>query len=343
MDNLDWCGIDVGSETLVVALRRAGHNKLLEKNFPNTPAGRQRLRYWLIRPGQEVRACLESTGTYGRDLAVLLAETPGIEVMVANARAVRKFAEACLERSKTDEVDARILLYFAMQVGFIPWVPPSETAWLLLGISRRLGDLAEMRAREKNRLHAGCQTITTAAVVTRSIERVIDWINGERDALLDEAEELIAADPEMSRCYKRLLTVPGFGRLTAIRLLGELAVLPAHLGKKQWVALAGLDPVRIQSGKSDREGSISRKGNRRIRRILFTAVLSLARFEPSAKAFYERLKERGKTPRQAQVALMRKLLHGVWGMLHYDQDFDGTKLFPLPAADSAHPRACHCR
>ncbi len=338
MDKLDWCGIDVGSETLVVALRRTGHKNLSEKDFPNTPTGHRQLIRWLTRSGQEVRACLEATGTYGRDLALRLAETPGVEVMIANPRAVRRFAEARLERSKTDELDARVLLHFAARVGFQAWEPPSETAWQLLGISRRLGDLARMRAREKNRLHAGRRTTTTATAVICSIERTIAWINQERDALLDEAEELIAADPEMTRRYERLLTVRGFGRLTAIRLLGELAVLPAHLGKKQWVALAGLDPVRIQSGKSDREGSISRKGNRRIRRILFTAVLSLARYEPPARAFYERLKERGKTPRQAQVALMRKLLHGVWGMLHYDQDFDGNRLFPPPREDKPRPR-----
>jgi hypothetical protein len=30
------------------------------------------------------------------------------------------------------------------------------------------------------------------------------------------------------------------------------------------------------------------------------------------------------------VAVMRKLLHAIWGMLKHDQDFDGNKFFKLP-------------
>jgi transposase len=29
------------------------------------------------------------------------------------------------------------------------------------------------------------------------------------------------------------------------------------------------------------------------------------------------------------VAVMRKLLHAIWGMLKHDQDFDGNKFFRL--------------
>ena len=32
---------------------------------------------------------------------------------------------------------------------------------------------------------------------------------------------------------------------------------------------------------------------------------------------------------QAVVAVMRKLLHAIWGMLKHDQDFDGNKFFKL--------------
>jgi hypothetical protein len=44
-----------------------------------------------------------------------------------------------------------------------------------------------------------------------------------------------------------------------------------------------------------------------------------------AKAFFEKLVARGKTPRQAYVAVMRKLLHAIYGMLATQTDFVGEK------------------
>ena len=50
-------------------------------------------------------------------------------------------------------------------------------------------------------------------------------------------------------------------------------------------------------------------------------------WEPNVKAFYEKLLTKGKTKMQALVAVMRKLLHAIHGMLEHDQDFDGEKFF----------------
>jgi hypothetical protein len=34
----------------------------------------------------------------------------------------------------------------------------------------------------------------------------------------------------------------------------------------------------------------------------------------------------------AIVAVMRKLLHSIYGMLKHDQDFDGQKFYRIPAS-----------
>jgi transposase len=336
MKRLDWCGIDVAKNSLAVAVLRAGETAPREETFPNDRRGRKRLVRWLVRPGRPVRACLESTGTYGRDLAILLAQTAGVEVMVANPRRVKRFAESEGKRSKNDRVDARVILEFARRMEFVAWEPPSQLAWDLQAISRRLGALAQARAREKNRRHAGEQTATLSAVVARGMQRMIAWIDEEQQELLRDGLELLHSDGELDRKYRRLLSIPGFGPLTVVRLLGELAVTPAHLRPRQWVAMAGLDPVSIQSGESSRNAAISRQGNGRLRQLLFLPALCLVRLDPHARAFYERLLAAGKPPRVAQVAVMRKLLHGIWAMLHHDEDYDGRKLFgPLPHSDGS--------
>jgi transposase len=115
-----------------------------------------------------------------------------------------------------------------------------------------------------------------------------------------------------------------------MRLLAELLVLPDDLAAPQWVAHAGLDPRPYESGTSvHRPRRISKVGNRHLRAALYMPALVAIQHEPNVKAFYNKLVTAGKKPMQAVVAVMRKLLHAIWGMLKHDQDFDGNKFFKI--------------
>jgi hypothetical protein len=120
-NRIDYAGIEVSAEELIVALRREGKLKGL-KSFPNSPGGHKAIVRYLARPGRQVRVCLESTGVYGLDLALALHAAAGIEVMVANPRAVRHFAQALLQRSKNDRLDALVILEFAARMPFQAWL-----------------------------------------------------------------------------------------------------------------------------------------------------------------------------------------------------------------------------
>jgi len=73
--------------------------------------------------------------------------------------------------------------------------------------------------------------------------------------------------------------------------------------------LAGLDPVLFQSGTSvHKKSRISKRGNREVRKRLYEATLSAARYNPSIKGIYQRLKEQGKPDKVARIAAARKLL-----------------------------------
>ena len=49
-------------------------------------------------------------------------------------------------------------------------------------------------------------------------------------------------------------------------------------------------------------------GRRRVRKALYMAVLSAARYNPVIKAFLDRLVDKGKPKKVAQTAAIRKLL-----------------------------------
>jgi transposase len=138
------------------------------------------------------------------------------------------------------------------------------------------------------------------------------------------------ANPPSWAKLAHLVSAKGIGETSAMRLLAELLVLPDDLAAPQWVAHAGLDPRPYESGTSiHRPRRISKVGNRHLRAALYMPALVAIQHEPNVKAFYSKLVAAGKRPMQAVVAVMRKLLHAIWGMLKHDQNFDGNKFFKL--------------
>jgi transposase len=331
MDKRDYCGIEISAKELLVALRR-GEQTLPLKSFPNTPEGHRAVPRYLVRKGYVVRVCLESTGVYGLDLALFLEKQAGIEVMVANPRAARNFAQALMQRSKTDPLDALSLMEFAARMPFQAWQPPSKAVLHLCAMARRMASVTEMAAAEKNRLHAAGAAQALPEAVRQDLKRSIAFHQRALQRLIRQARKLIAADALLEERFKQLDSIPGVGPASAIALLAELSTLSADLDVRQWVASAGLDPREHSSGSSvQKKPRISKTGNRHLRRALFMPALVAVRFDPHLRAYYQHLLDRGKLKMQALVAVMRKLLHAIFGMFKHHQCYDGSKVFSLPA------------
>ena len=105
---------------------------------------------------------------------------------------------------------------------------------------------------------------------------------------------------------RRLTTIPGVGRLTALALVAAIDDLrrSGDIG-----ACLGLVPRRHQSGEVDYVGSISKCGDRRVRTLLYEAAnVMLTRYKGQLK-----LKDwafaiaRRSTMRRARIALARRL------------------------------------
>jgi transposase len=330
MRKITEAGIDVSKDVLDVAVRRDGARDETAR-FANDADGHRALVRWLTKRARPVRVVLESTGTYSLDVALALHAARGIEVMVANPRAIKQFTGALMQRSKTDLTAAVALREYAVRMPFTPWQPPPAEVLVLRGIARRIAALIVERTRERNRLHAVQAASNQVAVVVEDIEVNIRHLE-ERSALLSrEAVTLVRKHPTLQRAFELLTSIPGIAAHSAVQLLPELLVLPEGMTVRQWVAHAGLDPRAHQSGTSvDKPARLSKVGNAHIRRALFMPALVAVRHEPHVKAFFDKLVGRAKTPLQAYVAVMRKLLHAIYGMFSTDTTWVGEKFHAAP-------------
>ena len=325
MRKMTEAGIDVSKAVLDVAVRR-DEQRLETARFENDAAGHGKVARWLTKGGRAVRVVLEATGTYSLDVALALQRTRGVAVMVANPRAIKQFTGALMQRSKTDLTAAVALRDFAIRMPFVPWQPPAAQVLELRGLARRIAALVVERTRERNRLEALAATTEASRVVVNDIEVNIRHLERRVELLTAQAAALIETHAELQQAFARLISVPGIALRSAVQILPELLVLPAEMSVRQWVAHAGLDPRACQSGSSvDKPARISKVGNAHIRRALFMPALVAVRHEPHVKAFFDKLTARGKTPLQAYVAVMRKLLHAIYGMLKTHTDFVGEK------------------
>ena len=334
MSNLDTCGIEVSAKELVVRLRRQEDLEPL-RNFTNTPEGHLIILRYLRQAGRVVRVCMESTGLYGLDLALALSGQEGIEVMVANPRAVRHFAQAMMQRSKNDQIDAGVLEQFALHMPFKPWQRPSVATLALHALARRLRELVEMQTAEKNGQHAAGVSKAIPAVVRRDLARSLRAQERAIERLTRQARKLMAQDSQLAERFELLDSAPGIGEASAVQLLGELGVLAPDLEARQWVAYAGLDPRQYTSGTSvHKKPRISKAGNKHLRHALFMPALVAVQHDPHLRAFYQHLLAKGKFKMQALVAVMRKLLHALHAMFKTHQPYDGSKLFRLSSISS---------
>jgi transposase len=324
--NKTLAGVDVSAKTLAAKRRRNDAEEARE--FSNDAAGHREFRKWI---GRGARVCMEATGVYHLQLALRLVEA-GVEVMVINPRVAKDFGRALGNRSKTDRVDASTLLEYVQRMDFVAWKAPSAAVLELRELGRRLSELVHTGAEEKNRFHtkkvAGISTI-----VINDVKAHVAQIEKRVKEIEKSAVSVIRGDADLREQFEILKKIPGVARRSAVLLLTELAVLDPTMTVKQIVCHAGLDPREYESGSSVQKPTrISKVGNARVRAILYMPALTAIRHDRGTRLFFAQLMARGKKKMQAIVAVMRKLLHGIWIVLQRRVPFDSSVLFAASLA-----------
>jgi transposase len=119
-----------------------------------------------------------------------------------------------------------------------------------------------------------------------------------------------------------LTTIDGIGTQTAAKLVAELGDPAEFHGPGALAAYVGVIPALRQSGKrTPIRAGLTPIGSARLRRALWMPTLTAVQRNPWLRAHYGRLRARGKLPKVALVACMRKLLHAVYSVAKHRRPF----------------------
>jgi transposase len=313
-------GVDVSKDRLHLAVRASDGEWVVEhQSFANAETGFQALVECLPRTEGILQLGVEASGGYERQLVSWLMDEPEFEVSRLNPRRVKDFAKSKGRRAKTDAVDARTIAHFVATHDPNPAEDPDSTQEKLKRLSRHLDHLKDSRARKKS-----YQESLSDPFLEDQVQETIEDYDRQIDEVKERIEELQDQDEMVSRTIDYVATIDGVGDETACQLLPELAngFDPESIEPRSEAAHSGLTPEINQSGTSVDHQSMSKRGNSRIRKLLYYPTLSAIQCNPVIRDFYERLIDRGKDEMVAVVASMRKLLHIIVGVIKNQAEFD---------------------
>lgn len=296
----NFIGIDIGKKEFVVGV----HSKKGTRSFTNDHAGIDKFYQEFSSALENSLVILEATGGYEMEVIHFL-QSKKIPVHRANARHVKNFIRSYGILGKSDGIDALALALYGAERHYklkLYRVEIGATQITLRQLQERRTDLIQMRSQEKNRLQAP----NIMKKVAQGIQKVINCLDEQLKIIDQEIGTLFEKNPKLNKMEKALTEIPGIATITAralICLMPELGTLHS----KKVASLGGLAPHPNESGGYKGYRRI-RGGRVEIRGVLFVNALSAGRSKSFLGDCYRAMIERGKKPRVAAVAIMRRML-----------------------------------
>ena len=311
-------GVDVSKLDLSISL-------LIDKIYhqtkiDNNQEGFKIFSKWLKKHRiTKVTACMEATGNYGTFFANFLYKN-NHEVSVVNPLCISAFAKSKLSRHKTDKIDSMIIAEYASKNDLSLYVPKNSDLQELQNLYRCLQNLKEQHTQSQNYLENKDYLSST---ICSSYKRLSQNITKEINKIELEIDKLLIHNHELKQKADNIQTIPGIGKLTAVAILAESPDFAYFSNARELAAYARLTPKHKMSGTSVRGKSrISKIGSSRLRKALYFPAIVAKNHNPLFKEFSQKLGSKGKPTKVIIVAIMRKLLHIVFGVVKHNTSFN---------------------
>ncbi len=325
-------GIDVSQDELVSSFgymyEDISHELVSRKVFDNSQSGFEKLLSWvgkLLVKEAPLRFVMEATGVYHQKLAYHLFEA-GNALSIVLPNKISNYARTLTINTVTDKTMADAIMQFGLERKLEDWAPPKGIYHKLQQLTRERNQLVDEKTVIKNQLHAErVEGLPHKKSIERANKRLVLAEKQEKE-IKEEIKQLIAADEETRQVVLLLCTIPGIGLLTAATILGETNCFELIRNKRQLASYAGFDVKDKQSGTSVKgKASISKKGNRHLRKAMHMPSLSTIKSDKKAKAVFEKLLSKHGIKMKALVAVQRRLLEMAYTIyktgVPYDKEY----------------------
>jgi transposase len=288
-----YIGVDVSKRHLDIHMPGGCHTRC-----DNTPEAVERFMDSLGSIPDAHVVC-EATGGYERLLARSLLAS-AIKISVVQPGRVRHFALAEGLLAKTDRIDAALIARFGEKMNPRPEIAPDPNAVRLREMLEARRALVDFITQTNARLELA------EGYLAGELKRTLNSLEGQRDRIEQDIAIHMRTCEALKARSTRMQELKGVGPV----LSGTLLAYVPELGKvsdKTLASLVGVAPYPRESGNFKGRRAI-RGGRSQVRNVLYMAAVAAAHSNPVLKAFYDRLRNKGKPAKVALVAVMRKML-----------------------------------
>ncbi len=314
-----FIGIDIAKETFVASIYHTPREPVLTKEaLPNNQMGYDQLLLWLQDHKinkHNCSICMEATGVYSQGIAYYLL-SQGYQVSVESPLKVKRAFHPA--GHKTDPVDSRQIAEYAYRFcdQLIPWQPKEE----LLEKIRQLLSLREQFTKQKvaikNAIGAYQQQKIQVTLINKAHKETLAQLEKQITRIDKELDKLIKEDPDISRKFNHLKSIPGFGMLLSAHLLVMTESFSKIQDYKRLAAFIGIVPYQFQSGTSIcKKASIHHYGPMASRKLLRLAAQSVATHDLDFRRYYLRKLAQGKAKALVLNNIANKLLKVACAMI----------------------------
>lgn len=328
-------GVDSHKSSLAVGALDDVGRVVGTREFANDERGHETLLDWIKSYGGDRVIGIEGSGNFGAALArrLIAANEDVREVPAFLSHRERKKRPS---RGKSDRQDAvAIARVVARDEGLSS---PKRTA--VLEDLKLLTDYRDQLVRARTQLinrthknlvisHPGYERRVPKLNSNQNIKAAQALLRGDRSVraglVRDHIAEIRKLSDKIATTNKRLASkveesgtklteLRGIRFIVAAKILGEIGDLSRLRSKGSFAMLTGTAPVEASSGKTKRH-RLNRGGNRQLNYALHMMALARCRGDADTKAYMARLREQGKSNKEAMRCLKRQLSNVVFRQL----------------------------
>ena len=322
-------GIDVARLELVVCLGRMYEDWSPElyarQSFPNNTKGFLKLIAWVKKNTDAsipVIFVMEATGVYHESFAYFLDEQNS-DICIVLPNKISNFMRTLDINTITDRTASDAICQFGLERKLNYWHRPDSTFKQMKQLTRERDQIVADRTSCKNQLHAEMSEAEPNKSSKKRLEERIKLLDKHVGQINEELKKIVSSNEALKENVQLICTIPGIGTLTACTILAETNGFDLIRNKKQLTSFAGLEVREKQSGTSVKgKPSISKKGNRFLRKAMHLPALSAIKNCNRYKTIFTRIVQKQGIKMKAAVAVQRKLLELSYIIFKTKKPFD---------------------
>ncbi|MCL1792194.1 MAG: transposase [Peptococcaceae bacterium] len=206
-----------------------------------------------------------------------------------------------------------------------------------------------LKGKSADELHSEFQSVVRGSKKDRAA-KILDCVRDDGDTFRDyqesrdfitrsyarclenQKEEISFIEAEIKRMLEhfpyKLTTIPGVQTVTAAKLIAGIGDISRFRNANKLARYCGVAPVTFSSSGKGKEVS-TRQGNRMLNGVFYFMAVTVVAVQPGSRKPYQpvfreyflRKISEGKTPSQALVCIMRRLVSIVYGMMKHQTEY----------------------